>query len=152
MSTDGIAEQEATLARAKGFCGGRAYDYVPDDLKLERYDDPLRTIKPYIIVTFAPLFAQNIDDTLSGVEDQPQIMGTLIECWAASGKVARQTAGAIRASVALGGFLGWAPSAANATAYVFGRGAGSFAQKDASGRPSRFMESVALNTTLNMSS
>jgi hypothetical protein len=148
MSTSGVAEQEATLAYAQAqLLSGRIYDDIPDEAALARDESsPTLPILPYGVLTFDAPFETELDRTLTGPEDQPLIMPVLFEFWAPTRKQAREAAGACRTT-----FIGWSPSATNATAYQAYRGVGFRNNRDSTGRPTRFVELVALATILNMS-
>lgn len=144
MSLDAMAEKTAIKTRALALCGGRVYPSVPEETQLER--DPVsKLILPYIILTFGSLYPQEADRSIEGAEQQPQIMPIIAECWASNSDAAGATAGAFRTL-----FVGFHPDENNASEIEL-RGGGFFQQKDSSGRPVRFMESVTGQTTLNLS-
>jgi hypothetical protein len=144
MSLDATAEQTAVIDRLSTLCGGRVFDYVPEETELER-DETSGLVKPYIVVTFGSLYPTEGDRTIEGEDQQPQLMPIIVECWATTASAARATAGAVRTRL-----VGWSPSADNASEISL-RGGGWFQQRDTTGRPTRAMESVTAVTALNQS-
>jgi len=144
MSLDAVPEQEAILAHAAILCNGRIYDSLPDETKLE-FDAATGLVRPYIIISFGSLYPLPNDRTIEGAEQQPNIMPVIAECWGPTSNMARATAGAYRTR-----FVGFHPSENNASELEL-RGGGWFEQKDASGRPVRYCETVTGQTILNMS-
>lgn len=144
MSLDGNAEKAAIKTRLSTLCGGRIHDFVPEEEALAT-DPATGFVLPYIVLTFGSLYPQERDRSIEGADQQPNLMPVIVECWAVTQQAASATAGAVRTSL-----VGWAPDANNATEIEL-RGGGWFQQKDSSGRPVRFMESVTGITAINMS-
>jgi len=146
MSFDGMAEKAAIEARLSTLLlGVRVHTEIPEESKLETYPET-GLVKPYILLSFGSFYPSADDRSMMGEEQQPQVMPVIIECWASDAGSAQKTAGAVRTIM-----LGWPPDPNNATALEF-RGGGWFpGRANASGRPSRSMESVNFVTTLNQS-
>lgn len=144
MSFDGLAEQELILERASRLCGGRIWNGIPDEAEIAT--DPVTgTILPYIVIWFGELFEiASAEHSIAGDEQQPASMSVTINCWGTSEKQAQEIAGAVRPL-----FRGWAGND-NMTPMIF-RGSGSFANRDSTGLPSRFMRTVTMVTNLNQS-
>jgi len=144
MSLDGNPEKDAIEARLKDLVGGRVLRELPEELQLVR-DDLTSLIKPYIYLSFGSLYPSATDRSIEGEAQQPHIMPITVECWAAVKGASEAAAGAVRTLM-----IGWDPEIDNASE-IAARGGGNFESKDASGRPTRFMESVVLVTTINLS-
>jgi len=145
MSVNGSTEQDAIELRLSSYLlDGNVYTSLPEELQLPRYADT-GLVMPYIILTFGSPFAAAADRSIEGAAQQPQVMPVMVECWASNDKAARRTAGAVFERL-----LGWKPSEDNASE-LESSGGGLFQTRDASGRPTRFMQSVNFVTTINMS-
>lgn len=142
MSADPTAERASILTEAKTLCGGRVYDSLPDDTLLVR--DSNGIIKPYIIVGLGQPVMSGADRSLMDEDVQPIIQPVMFECWAITGAIAQDTAGAVRSL-----FLGFHPTT-NSSGLAL-RGGGSYSSKDTNGRPSRFLETVTFAMTMNLS-
>lgn len=145
MSVDGTAEQQAIIARLSTLCGGRVYDYIPDETLLDRDED--KFVLPYLVVSFGSLTPQSEDQSIEGADQQPQIMPVIVECWGPTAVHARGAAGGVRTLL-----LGWTPLGdGNSSEYDL-RGGGWFpGRQQGSGRPSLAMESVNGAVTINNS-
>lgn len=145
MSLDGKAERAAIEARLKtALVGGRVYTSVPEETTLER-DELGLFVRPYIVIGFGGFTPSMADRTIEGEAQQPQIMPVYVECWAADANAAMDTAGEVRKLL-----IGFQPDPDNATEMML-RSGGWFERRDATGRPSIYMEQVGLVTTLNQS-
>ena len=145
MSVDGSTERAAIKTRLSGYLlNGRVYTSLPEERRLE-IDSSTGLIKPYILLHFGSLYPQADDQSIEGADQQPQIWPIIVECWAADADSAMATAGAVRTRL-----LGWAPGSGNASEMDL-RGGGWFEQKDSTGRPTRYMESVNFEMTINNS-
>jgi len=144
MSLDGNPEKDAIETHLKALVGGRVLRNLPEELQLVR-DNTTALIKPYIYLSFGSLYPSAEDRSIEGEAQQPHIMPITIECWATVKSAAEATAGAVRTLM-----IGWDMGIDNASE-IAARGGGNFESKDASGRPTRFMESVVLVTTINLS-
>lgn len=142
MSFDGILEGDRALERARTLAGGRVYDSVPEETQLARDSDG--QVLPYIIMTVGTPFAAVGDRTIMGETEQPQNLIIIFECWAASADTARRLAGGVRRK-----FLGHQLSD-NSTQIQLG-GGGYFQTKSATGRPSRYSQSVTCSMIINQS-
>lgn len=147
MSVDGTAEQDAIKARiaapgAGQLVGGRVLDSVPSEKLIPR--DPESDLAlNYIVLTYGSIYPSDLDRSIEGEEDQPQIMPIIAECWGPDADSVRRTAGAVRQR-----FIGFEPTE-NSTQIRL-RGGGWFEQKSSAGRPELYMESVTGTTTINM--
>lgn len=144
MSLDANAEKSAIELRLyTNLVGGRIHTSIPEEEILEKDEEGI--ILPYILLTFGSIFPSERDRSIEGAAQQPNVMPVIVECWAATAQAARATAGAARTLL-----VGWPPSENNASELEL-RGGSFFDRRDASGRPTRSMESVTLVTTINMS-
>jgi hypothetical protein len=147
MAVDPTADQDAIEARLKDhLVGGRVFvDVVPEESELERDEsDPTRPILPYILLTFGALFPRAGDTSITGLEDQPQVMPIIVECWADTGRAARKTANAAGKWL-----LGFEPTP-NSSQIALQAGS-RFQQRDGAGRPTRAMSAVNAECDVNQS-
>lgn len=144
MSTDGAFERAGILARGRQYLlGGRFHDSLPDDVHLERSANGRP--KPYAVLHFGTIYAQSGDRSIMGEEDQPHVMPFSVACYAQNAEAARDTAGAVRDL-----FIGWTPSPGSEP--IAAPGGSSYRDRDSSGAPTLFVESVAFETVINVGS
>lgn len=143
MSLDGAAEQEAIIARAQALVGGRIFTSMPEEATLP-VDDVTALIKPYIIITFGQVIPFGRDRSIEGEASQPHVMPARFECWAADYDQARYTAGGVRTR-----FIGFEPTSNSSEMMV--SGGYSLNNQDSTGRPTRYVELVSMETVINLS-
>jgi len=143
MSLDALVEQEAILARARTLLGGRIYDGIPDETRLER--DANNVLLPYAVVWFGELFPANpADRSITGAQDQPATMSVLFDIWSESATTSRQAISAFH-----GLFIGW--SAGDNMSEMILRGSGAFSFHQTTTGPTRFSRTLTLQFTINNS-
>jgi hypothetical protein len=143
MGPDGVAEEEAILARLKQYLvGGRVYDQITDAMIDPQGD--IRETAPYILVDFGVPYPTNRDRLMGASElEQPYTMAVSVQCWASQVKDARRVAGAVRRLL-----LDFQPTS---TCYpMVGAGGGGFATTGRPTVPSRAMRQQLFFLTFNV--
>lgn len=144
MSFDTLEERDNIRARLKTLAGGRVYSNgVTDDDQIESSE--FGGVRPYIMVFWGSLYAAAGDRTIMDEDQQGQIFPVTVECWSSDPDSTEKLAGAVRRLM-----LAWAPSETNATTFTFA-GGGSYTRKNSEGKPTRFNETVMLETVINQS-
>jgi hypothetical protein len=145
LGPDGVAEEEAILARLKAnLAGGRVYDQITDEM-LEALGN-VGEIAPYCVVDFGAAYPTGKDRIVGAGElSEPYAMAVGIACWGSKTADVRRLAGAVRRVL-----IGWAPTAGSAP--MTGMGSAGFSSQPARVQvPSRTMRMVMLQLTFNLS-
>lgn len=139
------AEEANILARLETLCGGRVYDFIPDDLILER-DPDTAIVKPYITVNFGEPYPSGDDRSVGGGEEtQPHVWVVSVTFWGATTNHTRPGGRELRRLL-----IGWSPSDTGNTSDFEGRGGGSFQDRDASARPTKSARLVTVAAITNL--
>lgn len=144
IGPDGVAEEEAILARLKdNLVGGRVYDQITDEMVAPAGD--VREVAPYILVDFGVPYPTTRDRIVGAGElSQPYVMALSVECWASQVRDARVVAGAVRRLL-----IDWQPTPSSQP--LSGMGGGGFSTMSARQLlPSRAMRQVLLMCTFNL--
>jgi hypothetical protein len=109
-------------------------------------DDETAELEPFGVITWGTPYPTYRDRSMMGEESQPYIVPMHVQAIAATVGEKNALAGAVRRLL-----LGWPPHPDNASGFTF-RGGGEFNNRIQNLRPTRFIELVNFETTVNLSS
>lgn len=144
---DGTIEQQNVLAHIAWAVDGdpeRVFTSVPEEMVLKRDAEGIFPLD-YIIVSFGAMYPKEGESSLEGAAAQPQVWPIIAECWSRSKDSANATAGKVRTRM-----VGFQPDGDNCDEIEL-RGGGWFEQRDSAGRPTRWMTSVTMESSINNS-